>query len=155
MIKLKRPGWVVSNDRTMKSATHEDAMKNQSLAAKSIKKNDNKQSRNRKDSMKKVLKPGSLPLLFPFMETTAQVKHVEFGKNRVQYQKFKWNITRPKILIVTSSQEGLGLGKYVAQIAEDELPGIEICRVWFAAACQILLSITILMRCSNPISGGH
>lgn len=59
------------------------------------------------------------------METIAQVSTVEFGKNRVQYQKFKWKYYQTDNFNTYFSQDGLGLGKYVAQIAEAELSGIE------------------------------
>jgi hypothetical protein len=62
---------------------------------------------------------------FLCMETTAQVSNVEFGKNRVQYQKFKWKYYQTENFNSYFSQDGLGLGKYVAQIAEAELPSIE------------------------------
>lgn len=55
----------------------------------------------------------------------AQVSTVEFGKNRVQYQKFKWKYYQTDNFNTYFSQDGLGLGKYVAQIAEQELAGIE------------------------------
>src|ERR1043165_8603836 len=65
-----------------------------------------------------------LSVLF-FMETAAQVNIVEFGKNRIQYQKFKWKYYQTENFNSYFSQDGLGLGKYVAQIAEAELPSIE------------------------------
>jgi len=75
--------------------------------------------------MKKVLSLiASLSILFT-METAAQVNTVEFGKNRVQYQKFKWKYYQTDNFNTYFSQDGLGLGKYVAQIAELELPSIE------------------------------
>ena len=55
----------------------------------------------------------------------AQVGTVEFGKNRVQYQKFKWRYYQTTNFNTYFSQDGLGLGKYVAQIAETELPQLE------------------------------
>lgn len=55
----------------------------------------------------------------------AQVSTVEFGKNRVQYQKFKWKYYQTENFNTYFSEDGLGLGKYIAQIAETELPGIE------------------------------
>jgi len=75
--------------------------------------------------MKKVF---SLLLCLPlagFMKTTAQVNAVEFGKNRVQYQKFKWKYYQTDNFNTYFSQDGLALGKYVAQIAENELASIE------------------------------
>jgi hypothetical protein len=63
--------------------------------------------------------------VFWLTESTAQVSTVEFGKNRVQYQKFKWKYYQTENFNTYFSQDGLGLGKYVAQIAEDQLPGIE------------------------------
>src|SRR3954449_2168499 len=55
----------------------------------------------------------------------AQVSAVEFGKNRVQYQKFKWKYYQTDNFNTYFSQDGLELGKYVAQVAENELPGLE------------------------------
>ncbi|MGB3005092.1 MAG: hypothetical protein WBC06_01180 [Chitinophagaceae bacterium] len=63
--------------------------------------------------------------VFISMETVAQVNTVEFGKNRVQYQKFKWKYYQTDNFNSYFSQDGLGLGKYVAQVAELELPSIE------------------------------
>ena len=57
--------------------------------------------------------------------SNAQVNTVEFGKNRVQYQKFQWKYYQTENFNTYFSQDGLGLGKYVAQIAETELPGLE------------------------------
>ncbi len=59
------------------------------------------------------------------INSSAQVNAVEFGKNRVQFQKFKWKYYRQKNFYTYFSQDGLGLGKYVAQIAETELPSLE------------------------------
>jgi hypothetical protein len=55
----------------------------------------------------------------------AQVNAVEFGKNRVQYQKFKWKYYQTENFNTYFSQDGLELAKYVAQVAEKELPSIE------------------------------
>lgn len=65
-----------------------------------------------------------VPLLWS-LDATAQVSTVEFGKNRVQFQKFKWKYYQTENFNTYFSQDGLGLGKYVAQIAEEQLPGIE------------------------------
>src|SRR6476660_8870045 len=75
------------------------------------------------DSMKKII--SSVIGLAIFFTTQAQVNAVEFEKNRVQYQKFKWKYYQTENFNTYFSQDGLGLGKYVAQIAEDQLPGIE------------------------------
>ncbi|MDX1956493.1 MAG: hypothetical protein SFU20_13260, partial [Chitinophagaceae bacterium] len=55
----------------------------------------------------------------------AQVSTVEFGKNRVQYDKFKWKYYQTDNFNTYFSQDGLALGKYAAQIAEAELPKLE------------------------------
>jgi hypothetical protein len=55
----------------------------------------------------------------------AQVNAVEFGKNRVQYQKFNWRYYQTDNFNTYFSQDGLEIGKYVAQIAEQELPQLE------------------------------
>jgi len=63
--------------------------------------------------------------IFSSVNSSAQVNTVEFGKNRVQYQKFKWKYYQTENFNTYFSQDGLALGKYVAQIAEEELSGIE------------------------------
>lgn len=63
-------------------------------------------------------------LLF-FFSATAQVNTVEFGKNRVQYKKFKWAYYQTENFNSYYSQNGEPLAKYVAQIAEKELPDLE------------------------------
>src|SRR3982751_2410546 len=55
----------------------------------------------------------------------AQVNAVEFGKNRVQYKKFKWQYYQTKNFNAYFNQNGQELAKYVAQCAEKELPLIE------------------------------
>ncbi len=55
----------------------------------------------------------------------AQVNAVEFGKNRVQYKKFKWNYYQTKNFNVYYTQGGQELAKFVLQSAEKELPQIE------------------------------
>src|SRR5687767_15364171 len=68
----------------------------------------------------------SVATLFCFVQfTQAQVNNVEFGKNRVQYQKFNWKYYQTDNFNTYFSQDGLELGKYVAQVAESELPGLE------------------------------
>ncbi len=63
--------------------------------------------------------------LFTGSNNYAQVSTVEFGKNRVQYQNFKWNYYQTDNFNTYFSQNGLELGKFVAQVAENELKGIE------------------------------
>ena len=55
----------------------------------------------------------------------AQVNAVEFGKNRVQYQKFNWKYYQTDNFNTYFSQDGLEIGKYVAQVAEKELTQLE------------------------------
>ncbi|HVZ26303.1 MAG TPA: hypothetical protein VG842_09625, partial [Sediminibacterium sp.] len=55
----------------------------------------------------------------------AQVNAVEYGKNRVQYKKFKWKFYQSPNFNTYVSQGGVELGKFVAQVAEDELSSIE------------------------------
>ena len=55
----------------------------------------------------------------------AQVSSVEFGKNRVQFKKFKWQYYQSQNFNSYFNQNGQELAKYVAQIAEKELPGLE------------------------------
>ncbi len=55
----------------------------------------------------------------------AQVNAVEFGKNRVQFKKFKWQYYQSKNFNTYFNQNGQELAKFVLQVAEEELPGIE------------------------------
>ena len=55
----------------------------------------------------------------------AQVNTVEFGKNRVQFNKFKWKYYQTQNFNTYFYENGQPLAKYVAQIAEKELPSIE------------------------------
>jgi len=55
----------------------------------------------------------------------AQLSTTEFGKNRVQYKKFKWAYYQTDNFNSYYSQNGEPLSKYVAQLAEKELPDIE------------------------------
>ena len=57
--------------------------------------------------------------------SNAQVNAVEFGKNRVQYKKFKWQYYQTKNFNTYFTQNGQELAKFVLQVAEEELPGIE------------------------------
>ncbi|MDP1842286.1 MAG: hypothetical protein Q8K64_02610 [Sediminibacterium sp.] len=63
-------------------------------------------------------------LVFPFLGN-AQVNSVEFGKNRVQHTKFTWKFYQSPNFNVYSTQGGVELGKFVAQVAEEELHSIE------------------------------
>src|SRR5215207_10089562 len=54
-----------------------------------------------------------------------RVNAVEFGKNRIQYQKFNWKYYQTENFNTYFSQDGLELGKFVAQVAEKELPQLE------------------------------
>jgi hypothetical protein len=57
---------------------------------------------------------------------TAQVvENVKFGKNRVQYKKFKWQYYQSRNFNTYFNQNGQELAKFVLQVAEEELPSIE------------------------------
>ena len=55
----------------------------------------------------------------------SQVNSVLFGKNRVQHKKFIWKFYQSPNFNTYTSQGGVELGKFVAQVAEEELPSIE------------------------------
>ena len=65
-----------------------------------------------------------LTAFFPFF-LSAQVNTVDYGKNRVQYKKFKWKFYQTSNFNTYTNQGGLELGKFVAQIAEEELKSVE------------------------------
>jgi hypothetical protein len=75
--------------------------------------------------MKKIFGLLTIAVVFSTTVSYAQVSSVEFGKNRVQYQKFKWKFYQTDNFNTYFSQDGLALGKYAAQIAEKELPELE------------------------------
>ncbi|MES1215014.1 MAG: hypothetical protein ABUT20_05825 [Bacteroidota bacterium] len=75
--------------------------------------------------MRKIISLVACSVIFVCMKTDAQVSTVEFGKNRVQYQKFKWKYYQTENFNTYFAQDGLELGKYAAQIAETELPKLE------------------------------
>ena len=56
---------------------------------------------------------------------SAQVNAVKFGKNRVQYKKFKWQYYQSDNFNVYFNEGGKELAKYIAQVAEKELPQME------------------------------
>jgi hypothetical protein len=66
----------------------------------------------------------SFLVLFSF-RSAAQVNTVEFGQNRIQFKNFKWKYYQTPNFNSYFSQDGEPLGKFVAQMAEKELPGIE------------------------------
>lgn len=55
----------------------------------------------------------------------AQVNAVTFGKNRLQFKKFKWQYYQTENFNVYFNEGGQELAKFVAQSAEKELPEIE------------------------------
>jgi hypothetical protein len=62
--------------------------------------------------------------LFSFT-AMSQVNAVEFGKNRIQHKKFTWKFYQSPNFNTYFNQGGLELAKYVLQVAEQELSGIE------------------------------
>ncbi|HMX80853.1 MAG TPA: hypothetical protein PLG91_11100, partial [Ferruginibacter sp.] len=66
----------------------------------------------------------SLLILIAY-SSIAQVNSVEFGKNRIQYKKFKWKYYQSKNFNVYYYQNGEELAKFIAQSAEKELTQIE------------------------------
>jgi hypothetical protein len=57
--------------------------------------------------------------------TNAQVSSVEYGKNRVQFKKFKWQYYQTRNFNLYFNEGGQEIAKFVAQVAEEELPGVE------------------------------
>jgi hypothetical protein len=64
-------------------------------------------------------------LFFFLFQASAQVNTVEFGKNRLQFKHMKWKYYQTQNFNTYFNQNGDPLAKYVAQIAEKELPNIE------------------------------
>ncbi|MEO6548089.1 MAG: hypothetical protein ABIN94_08825 [Ferruginibacter sp.] len=64
-------------------------------------------------------------VLLGSISSWAQVNTVEFGRNRVQYKKFKWQYYQTRNFNTYFNQNGQELAKFVAQVAEEEAPKIE------------------------------
>jgi hypothetical protein len=64
-------------------------------------------------------------LLAAYHFAGAQVNAVEFGKNRVQFKKFKWSYYQTNNFNIYYHQNGEELAKFIAQSAEKELPQME------------------------------
>ena len=62
--------------------------------------------------------------LLPIL-SMAQVNTVQYGKNRLQFKKFNWKFYQSPNFNTYVSQGGTELGKFVAQVAEQEVKGIE------------------------------
>ena len=66
-----------------------------------------------------------IAFVFIALQATAQVSTVEFGKNRVQYKKISWKYYQTRNFNTYYHDGGLSLGKFVAQVAEEELSAVE------------------------------
>lgn len=64
-------------------------------------------------------------LFFGGLSLNAQVSSVEYGKNRLQFKKFNWQYYQTKNFNTYFNQAGQEIAKYVAQVAEKELPALE------------------------------
>jgi len=64
-------------------------------------------------------------LLVSTIHTQAQVNTVTFGRNRLQFKKFKWKFYQSKNFNTYVTQGGTELGKFVSLLAEEELPSLE------------------------------
>ncbi|MEO6964048.1 MAG: hypothetical protein ABIY90_18915, partial [Puia sp.] len=64
-------------------------------------------------------------LFFFLQNASSQVNTVEFGKNRLQFKHMKWKYYQTQNFNTYFNQNGDPLAKYVAQVAEKELSGIE------------------------------
>ena len=67
----------------------------------------------------------SIIIVLSIAKSYAQVNAVTFGKNRIQYKKFKWEYYQTPNFNVYFYEGGKELAKFVAQVAEKELPKIE------------------------------
>ena len=63
-------------------------------------------------------------IIFPFT-LKAQVNSVVFGQNRLQFNKFQWKFFQSHNFNTYVTKGGTELGKFAAQLAEEELPSIE------------------------------
>ena len=63
--------------------------------------------------------------LFSISSQAQIINAVEFGRNRVQFKKFKWQYYQSRNFNTYFNQNGQEIAKYVMQVAEEELPDIE------------------------------
>lgn len=73
----------------------------------------------------RFLFPLACTLFLLTTNTFSQVNTVEFGKNRVQYRKFKWEYFQTENFNAYFYEHGENIAKYITQIAEQELPSLE------------------------------
>ncbi len=66
-----------------------------------------------------------ISLLFFSYTLSAQVNSVVYGKNRLQFNKFQWKFFQSHNFNTYVTKGGTELGKFVAQLAEEELPQLE------------------------------
>lgn len=66
-----------------------------------------------------------LATMLLYVDLTAQVNTVEFGKNRVQFRKFKWQYYQSTNFNTYFYNNGKTIANFVAQVAEEELPAME------------------------------
>lgn len=66
-----------------------------------------------------------LATLLIYGDLTAQVNTVEYGKNRVQFRKFKWQYYQSTNFNTYFYENGKTIANFVAQVAEEELPAME------------------------------
>ncbi len=76
-----------------------------------------------KITTKEILLAALIIMMSP--SAMAQVSTIEFGKNRVQFRKFKWQYLQTPNFNTYFYEDGKAIANYVLQVAEKELPGIE------------------------------
>jgi len=67
----------------------------------------------------------SVLLVTAFSLVHAQVSTVQYGKNRIQYKNFKWHYYQSRNFNAYYNQGGQELARYIIQVGEEELPGLE------------------------------
>ncbi len=76
----------------------------------------------------KYIRSLSAVLLFFFFVLAvghSQVASVEYGKNRLQFEKYEWRFYQTPNFNIHFTEGGLDIAKYVLMITEEELPQIE------------------------------
>ena len=91
------------------------------------------------------------------MDVSAQVNTVEFGKNRVQFRKFKWQYYQTTNFNTYFYENGKTIANYVTQIAEKELPlpsGLMVSVPW-GAGIERTLCLPLTMFTPFRATGGN
>ncbi len=93
----------------------------------------------KKHIYKKIFLFSSILMVYGFV-ANAQVSSVEYGRNRVQFKKLKWQYYQTKNFNSYFNQDGQEIAKFVAQVAEEEFrPWKNLLNLIYNARANIII----------------